>query len=80
VRAGDALVTHIPIHGEVLKGTALGLWNEEGGEDASKHESGEDLHDVVEPWAWVVRGGVTTNAEGRDGALSDNRTNLSGAG
>jgi hypothetical protein len=80
VRASDALVAHIPVHGEVLEGTTLGLGNEEGGEDTRKHESGENLHDVVEPWAWVVCGGVTTNAEGRDGTLSDDRTNLSGAG
>jgi hypothetical protein len=76
----DALVAHIPIHGEVLERTALGLGDEEGGENTREHESRENLHDMVEPWVRVGCGGVATNAKWRDSTLRDDRTNLSGGG
>jgi hypothetical protein len=75
-RAGDALITHVPILCEVLKGPPLSLRNEKCGEDTSEHESREDLHDVVEPWVRVVLGGATSAQRG-DGTLGDDRTNLS---
>jgi hypothetical protein len=79
-RTGDALITHVPIHGEVLEGAALSLRNEKCGEDACEHEGGEDLHNVVEPRARVVGCGCTANAEGRNGTLSDDGADLSHAG
>jgi hypothetical protein len=79
-RTSDALVTHVPVHSEVLEGSALGLWNEKGGEDTGEHEDGENLHDVVEPRAGVVGCGVAANAQGRDGTLSNDRANLSRCG
>lgn len=76
-RAGDALVTHVPVHGEVLQGASLGLWNEEGGENTCEHEGGENLHDVVKPRAGIGGSGVTANAQRRDSTLSDDGADLS---
>ena len=77
--SSDALLAHIPVHGQVLKGAAFGLRNQESGENTSKHEGGEDLHDVVEPWAGVVLCSAA-GTEGGDSALSDDGTNLARTG
>ena len=34
---------------QLLQGLALGLGDEQSGEDTAKHEQSEDLHNVVEP-------------------------------
>jgi hypothetical protein len=79
-RTSDALVTHVPILGQVLERAALGLGNEQRSEDTREHERGEDLHDVVEPRGGVGGGGVAANTERRDGTLRDDGTNLAGTG
>lgn len=76
---GDALVTHVPVHSEVLEGATLSLRNKEGGEDSCKHEGGEYLHNVVEPRARVIGCGRTANAKRRNGTLSDDGTDLAHA-
>ena len=76
--AGDRLITHVPVLSQILKSAALGLRNEQGGEDTREHEGGKDLHDVVEPWAGVGLGDVATGAERRNGSLGDDGTDLSG--
>lgn len=60
---------------ELLESLALGLGDEEGGEDADEHEESEDLHDVVEPWG-AVGGGSTAGVQGAEGDLSDDSANL----
>lgn len=63
---------------ELFKRLTLGLRDEESGEDTQKHEESENLHDVVQPWIWIVIGGAL-HFERTDEDLSDNRTNLAGA-
>lgn len=41
---------------QLFEGLALGLWDEESGEDTAEHEECVDLHDVVEPWVGVGLG------------------------
>lgn len=72
----DALTTHIPVLGQVLKSAALGLRDEESGEDTGEHEGGEDLHDVVEPRALVRVGDVAAGSERSNGTLGDDGTDL----
>lgn len=59
----------VVVLGELLEGLALGLLDEQRGEDAAEHEEGVDLEDVVEPGGGVGRGGAA-GAEGGDGALA----------
>ena len=56
--------------GELLESLALGLGDEESGEDTAEHEQRVDLHDVVEPGA-LVGGGCAAGAEGSDEDLGD---------
>jgi hypothetical protein len=79
-RSSNALIAHIPVHRQILKGTALGLGDEQRSEDTSKHKRREDLHDVVEPRAGVVGCGLSADTKGRDGALSDDRADLARGG
>lgn len=65
--------------GELLEGLALGLGDEEGGEDTAEHEQGVDLHDVVEPGALVGWSGAAS-AKGSDEDLGDNGADFSGGG
>lgn len=65
VVVGDVVV----VLGELLEGFALGLLDEQGGEDTAEHEKGVDLQDVVEPWAGVGGGG-SAGTEGSDGTLA----------
>lgn len=65
MRVRDVVV----VLGELLEGLALGLLDEQRGEDAAKHKEGVDLEDVVEPGGGVGRGG-TAGAEGGDGSLA----------
>jgi hypothetical protein len=74
----DRLITHVPVLSQVLKSAALGLRDEKGGKDTREHEGGEDLHNVVEPWAGVGLCNVATGSERRDGSLGDNGTDLAG--
>lgn len=74
-------MVHIVLSSQVLEGLSLGLWNEKAGEDTEEHESGVDLHDVVEPRAGVLVTGLeSTSPERCNGGLGDDRTNLSGSG
>jgi hypothetical protein len=75
----DCLVTHVPVLSQVLKSAALGLRNEQGGEDTREHEGGEDLHDMVEPRAGVALDDISTGSQRRDGSLGDDGTDLAGA-
>jgi hypothetical protein len=79
-RTGDALIAHVPIHGEVLECAALGLRDKKSGKDTREHKGGEYLHNMVEPRAGVGGGWFTTDTEGRDSALSDDRADLAGCG
>jgi hypothetical protein len=65
--------------GELLEGLALGLGDEEGGEDTAQHEQGVDLHDVVEPGAFVG-GGCAAGSEGSDEDLGDDGADFAGGG
>jgi hypothetical protein len=65
--------------GQLLESLALGLGDEESGEDTAQHEQGVDLHDVVEPRA-LVCGSCAADAEGSDENLGDDGANLAGGG
>lgn len=58
--AADGIVIRRARHlaRQFLERLTLGLRNEQGGEDAEKHEEGEDLHDVVEPRGGGSAGGA----------------------
>lgn len=60
---------------ELLKSLALGLWDEESGEATEKHEEGEDLEDVVQPWVGVGGSG-TAGTERSNGGLGNDRADL----
>lgn len=60
---------------KLLEGLALGLGNEESGEDTQEHEEGEDLEDVVQPRR-SVGGSGTANTKGTNDDLSDDGTDL----
>lgn len=64
---------------KLLEGLALGLGDEERGEDTAKHEESEDLEDVVEPRRGVGLGG-TANTERTNDDLSNDGTDLTGGG
>lgn len=72
-RAGD-------FTGELFKGLALRLGDQEGGEDSAKHKEGENLHDVVDPRGRVVFGRVALGLEGAEHALGDDGADLAGGG
>jgi hypothetical protein len=63
--------------GQLLEGLALGLGDEEGGEDTAEHEQGVDLHDVVEPGA-LVGGCCAAGAERSDEDLGDDGADFTG--
>ena len=74
---GNALITHIPVHGEVLQSPPLCLRDEQGGEDTSEHEGREDLHDMVQPRVGILLGNMASGSKGSDSTLSDDGANLS---
>ena len=65
---------------KLLESLALGLGNEEGGEDTAQHEEGVDLHDVVEPRVGVGLCRVAASAEGTDEHLGDDGADLASSG
>jgi len=72
---------HVVLTGKLLKSLALGFWDEEGSENTTEHEEGEDLHDVIEPWraggfVWT-RGDEATGTERSDSSLSNDGADLS---
>jgi len=78
---GDALTSHVPILGQILKSAALGLRDEESSEDTTEHEGREDLHNMVEPWARVSAIlGQTASSQRRDGSLGDDGADLARGG
>jgi len=64
---------------ELFESLALGLWNEERGEDTAQHEEGEDLHDVVDPWG-RIGGSGTTGSEWSNKSLGNDRSDLASGG
>lgn len=64
---------------KLLKCLALRLGDEERGEDTTKHEEGEDLQHVVEPWRAIIFSSAT-GAERTDETLCDDGADLSGGG
>lgn len=64
---------------KLLEGLALGLGDEERGEDTAKHEESEDLEDVVEPRRGVGLGSAA-NTERTDDDLGDDGTDLTRGG
>jgi hypothetical protein len=65
--------------GQLLESLALGLGDQESGEDTAQHEQGVDLHDVVEPGAFVC-GSRAADAEGSDEDLGDDGADFAGGG
>ena len=63
---------------ELLERLSLGLRDQQRSEAAAKHKEGEDLHDVVEPWIWVLLGWVAFGSERAEHSLGNDSTNLSG--
>lgn len=66
--------------GQLLESLALGLRDQESGEDTAEHEEREDLHDVVEPWRWVFRCGVALGSEGAKHDLGNDGADFAGCG
>lgn len=65
---------------QLLEGLPLGLRDQERSTKTAKHEEGEDLHNVVEPWGgsgalWCAAGTERTND-----ALGDDGTDLARGG
>ena len=60
----------VVLAGELFEGLALGLGDEEGGEDTAQHEESVDLEDVVQPGAGVGGGG-TSGSERSNSTLED---------
>lgn len=79
VVSSDRLVAHVPVVREVLEGAALGLRDEESGKDTCKHESGIDLHDMIEPWVGILSS-RTACTKWCNGSLSDDAANFAGSG
>jgi hypothetical protein len=63
--------------GQLLESLALGLGDQESGEDTAQHEQSVDLHDVVEPGA-LVCGSCAADAEGSDEDLGDDGADFAG--
>ena len=61
----------VVLAGELFESLALGLGDEEGGEDTAQHEESVDLEDVVQPGAGVGRGG-TSGSERSNSTLIEN--------
>jgi hypothetical protein len=64
---------------ELLESLALCLRDKQSSEAAQQHEEGVDLHDVVEPGAFIGRGGAA-GAKGADEDLGDDGTDFAGGG
>lgn len=79
VRAGIILVLDI-FTGQGLQTLALGLGDQERGEQSTEHEQGEDLHDVVQPAAVGDTLGSTLVDKRTKDTLRDDGTDLSGCG
>ena len=60
---------------ELLEGLSLGLWNKESCQETEEHEEGENLNDVVEPWACVGCCGATST-EGSNKDLGNDGPDL----
>ena len=65
---------------ELFEGLALGLRDQEGGENTAQHEEGEDLHDVVEPWGGGRAWGCAFGSERAEDDLGDDGTDFAGSG
>ena len=68
---------------QLLEGFALGLGDEEGGEETAQHKQREDLHDVVDPGRGGGTGGSSLGAAGLERAehtLGDDGADLSAGG
>lgn len=65
--------------GQLLEGLALGLGDEESGEDTAQHEQSEDLHNVLEPGSGRGVLGATVNQRAKH-TLGDNGANLARGG
>lgn len=57
------------------RGGTYGFRDQERGEDTGEHESGKDLHNVVEPWGFVGRGRSASALRAND-ELRKDRTEL----
>lgn len=64
---------------KLLERLTLRLRNEKGGETTAKHEEGENLQYVVEPWRAVIFGGAS-GSQRSDETLRDDGTDLSRSG
>jgi len=64
---------------KLLESLSLGLGDQKSGEDAAKHEEGEDFHDVGEPWVGVGLGWVALGSERTEYGLCDDGTDLAGS-
>ena len=65
--------------GELLKGLASGLWDEERGKDTAEHEESKNLHDMIDPWVAGIADAVflsTLDLEWPKHDLCDNGTDL----
>lgn len=67
--------------GQLFEGLSLGLGNEEGDEESTEHEEGENLHDVVKP----TSGGLTVSStvvvnQSTNNDLGDNSSDLTSSG
>jgi hypothetical protein len=71
---GDGVVI---LTAELFKGLAGSLGDEEGGEAAEQHEESVDLKDVVHPRSSVRLGGAAS-AQGSNGTLADDGSDLAG--
>lgn len=69
----------IVLAAEFLKGFALGLGDEKRSKASQQHEEGVNLQDVVHPGVCIVLGGAS-GAEGGNGTLADDGTDLAGRG
>jgi hypothetical protein len=69
--------------GEFLEGPALGLGNEEGGEETAQHEEGKNLHDVVDPGRGTFACGIrlcASSAERSEYDLGNDGTDFARGG
>ncbi len=65
---------------QLLERLALGLGDEERGEDAAQHEQRKDLHDVVEPGGCGGAWWSAALAQRAEDALRDDGANFAGGG
>ena len=64
---------------QLLESLALGLGDQQSGEDTAQHKQRVDLHDVVEPGALVGRR-CASRTEGSDEDLGDDGADFAGGG